>query len=153
MSKEKPKWWPENPYPKSVFPMEDAEYLKIVPDPKIRTALSGCLGRRFWETASETIHDNFKEYVEPEIDQLRAELAAYRWIPVTERLPKLNEKYHISKDVWVVWKNLKASFAGKGFYDHTIGWTIYGHYRNPREYQDQITHWMPIPPLPEKAHD
>ena len=52
---EKPDWWPECPYPESVFPLDISEYEKIVPDPNIRTALSGCLGRLFWEMASSAI--------------------------------------------------------------------------------------------------
>ena len=59
---DKPNWWPENPYPKEVFPMERSEYPKIVPDDKIRTALSGCLGRTFWEMASDAIWERYKEY-------------------------------------------------------------------------------------------
>ena len=35
--------------------MRRDEYLKIVPDPKMRTALSGMLGREFWEIASDDI--------------------------------------------------------------------------------------------------
>ena len=51
----KPDWWPKNPYPVSVFPMPEERYPEIVPDPKLRTALSGMLGRRFWDVASEAI--------------------------------------------------------------------------------------------------
>ncbi len=64
---EKPKWWPDNPYPKSVFPMERDKYSEVVPDEKTRTALSGMLGREFWEIASDTIW----EAVEAELSQVR----------------------------------------------------------------------------------
>ena len=57
MTKTKPEWWPKNPYPKDIFPMEESRYAEIVPDPDIRTALSGMLGRRFWEIASDMIWD------------------------------------------------------------------------------------------------
>jgi len=60
---EKPNWWPKNPYPEDIFPMDRSEYLKIVPDPHIRTALSGCLGRMFWKIASDSIYERYKEYV------------------------------------------------------------------------------------------
>ncbi len=53
----KPKWWPKNPYPEDIFPMKRNEYSEIVPDPNKRTALSGMLGREFWEIASESILD------------------------------------------------------------------------------------------------
>ena len=51
----KPDWWPENPYPASVFTMPEERYSEIVPDPELRTALSGMLGRLFWDIASEAI--------------------------------------------------------------------------------------------------
>ena len=53
--KQKPDWWPKNPYPIEIFPMEDKEYAKIVPNEQMRTALSGYLGRGFWEIASDAI--------------------------------------------------------------------------------------------------
>ncbi len=70
----KPAWWPENPYPKSVFPMQDEEYLKIVPDPHVRTALSGCLGRLFWNIASESI---WAAVIEAGEDSLLGQLDAH----------------------------------------------------------------------------
>jgi len=51
----KPSWWPKNPYPESIFPMKRDDYAKAVPDPNNRTALSGMLGREFWEIASDSI--------------------------------------------------------------------------------------------------
>lgn len=59
---EKPEWWPENPYPEIVFPMDAKKYLEIVPDPKTRTALSGCLGRLFWNIASEAIWESVQNH-------------------------------------------------------------------------------------------
>lgn len=61
--KKKPHWWPALPYPEKVFPMnlddEKRGYATLVPDGKDRAALSGALGREFWNIASETIHDSF----------------------------------------------------------------------------------------------
>jgi len=51
----KPDWWPQNPYPSDIFSMRRDEYSGIVADPLKRTALSGMLGRVFWEIASEMI--------------------------------------------------------------------------------------------------
>ena len=51
----KPNWWPRNPYPESIFTMSEEQYPEIVPDPKLRTTLSGMLGRRFWDIASDAI--------------------------------------------------------------------------------------------------
>lgn len=70
MSEEtKPYWWPENPYPETVFPMHLDEYIEIVPNPRTRTALSGCLGREFWGIASKTIWDYYKKYSKAEVDR------------------------------------------------------------------------------------
>lgn len=52
---ELPSWWPRCPYPKSIFPGGEDIYAKAVPNPHIRTAISGMLGREFWEIASGTI--------------------------------------------------------------------------------------------------
>ena len=53
----KPDWWPENPYPVEIFTMLLEDYSKIIPDPNTRTAVSGMLGREFWEIASKSIWD------------------------------------------------------------------------------------------------
>lgn len=58
---EMPEWWPRNPYPESVFPMPRERYPEIIPDPDTRTALSGMLGRLFWDIASETIWSAWRE--------------------------------------------------------------------------------------------
>jgi hypothetical protein len=54
-AKPKPSWWPQNPYPADLFPMEREEFAKIILDPRLRTAIAGCLGRMFWEIASDSI--------------------------------------------------------------------------------------------------
>ena len=51
----KPDWWPRNPYPSDIFVMPRDQYQEIVPDPDVRTALSGMLGREFWDIASDEI--------------------------------------------------------------------------------------------------
>ena len=50
-----PAWWPACPYPADIFPMDLERYAELVPDPEQRTALSGALGRHFWEIASAEI--------------------------------------------------------------------------------------------------
>lgn len=60
---QRPDWWPKNPYPASIFPMLEERYLEIVPDPELRTALSGMLGRRFWDSASEMIWEAILEAI------------------------------------------------------------------------------------------
>lgn len=53
----KPEWWPENPYPESIFPMTIEDYVNVIPAERLRTAISSCLGRLFWEIASSQIYD------------------------------------------------------------------------------------------------
>lgn len=60
----KPLWWPRNPYSESIFPMERTRYAEIVPDPDTRTALSGMLGREFFDIASESILAAHQEKIE-----------------------------------------------------------------------------------------
>ena len=55
MSTAKPDWWPENPYPADVFPMTTDDYVAMIPDENQRAAIAGCLGRVFWDIASESI--------------------------------------------------------------------------------------------------
>jgi len=59
----KPEWWPENPYPESIFPMTTKDYVIAIPDPKLRTAVSGCNGRFFWNLASKMIWESLKEHL------------------------------------------------------------------------------------------
>ena len=66
MSKDKlvPSFWPDNPYPTSVFPMERDNYAEVVPDPDQRCALSGMLGREFWDIASNSIWAALQSHIE-----------------------------------------------------------------------------------------
>ena len=61
-----PEWWPECPYPEDIFTMKREEYPKIVPDPALRTSLSGCLGREFWNIASRGIFKAYQDHLENE---------------------------------------------------------------------------------------
>ena len=67
--------------------------------------------------------------------ELKSELAAYRWIPVSERLPETTEC------VLACNPNLTA-YVGRDAYLPKKG-----RWESGCEY----THWMPIPPLPEKG--
>ena len=55
-----PDWWPENPYPKSLFSMTAEEYAAKVPDNDTRTAISGLVGRVVWNTAARSILNALK---------------------------------------------------------------------------------------------
>lgn len=88
MSEEnRPNWWPENPYPETVFPMHLDEYIEIVPDPRARTAVSGCLGREFWGIASKTIYDYYKKYSKAEIERKTT-----AWLDAIRKLRAKNSK-------------------------------------------------------------
>lgn len=50
-----PDWWPECPWPEEVWVMTDKEYVQAVPDPKLRTAISGFLMREGWKIACREI--------------------------------------------------------------------------------------------------
>lgn len=63
----RPEWWPKNPYPKSVFPMTDDEYIKAIPDPVLRTAISGYSGRWVFEMADRMFYKAWKEHEEENI--------------------------------------------------------------------------------------
>lgn len=51
----------DNPYPKWLFPMTTKDYVKAIPDPKLRTAISGCIGRWVWNNAIGLILDRINE--------------------------------------------------------------------------------------------
>ncbi|HUW46654.1 MAG TPA: hypothetical protein VMW50_12770 [Dehalococcoidia bacterium] len=89
MSDEKimPEWWPTNPYSETIFPMPREKYGEIVPDPKTRTALSGMLGREFWDIASRAIWEAYLDQQDNLAEQLAAaEAGNYK--------PKMLLKFH-----------------------------------------------------------
>ncbi len=77
--------------------------------------------------------------------QLEAELAAFRWIPVSEP-PK--EDGHI----WIGYSNNGYTYLGYYQPKYKL-WQIFnycGGYKDVSRDRSP-SHWMPIPPLPEKA--
>jgi hypothetical protein len=60
---ERPWWWPENPYPEDIFPMTIDEYVAAIPDPHLRTAISGCLARFGWRIAETQIWDAWQRHM------------------------------------------------------------------------------------------
>lgn len=63
MDEKKPDWWPECPYPEDIFPMTTDEFVKAVPDGKLRSAISGCVGRFAWRCAENMIWDRWRQHV------------------------------------------------------------------------------------------
>ena len=65
-----------------------------------------------------------------------------RWIPVSEKLPPEAE-FH-SSDYVLVYQNFQHQV--EAYYDFTDNCWMDGFYREPIE---DVTHWMPLPELPE----
>jgi len=59
----KPSFWPENPYPESVWPMTMDDVAYEIRDPDMLTAISGSMGRHFYNLALEDVW----ELVAPEL--------------------------------------------------------------------------------------
>ncbi len=78
---------------------------------------------------------------------LQSKLDALRWIPVSERLPKIKRDKHneASKKVWLIFQNKPRI----GYYTNFTGWIVDGIRFHKRMNQQDITHWMEIPTLPE----
>jgi hypothetical protein len=59
----RPKWWPENQYPESVFTMTEEEYVDAIPDEHLRTRISGFMARFGWDRADESIYKAWKDTI------------------------------------------------------------------------------------------
>ncbi|MGI9297850.1 MAG: hypothetical protein ACR2QC_08120 [Gammaproteobacteria bacterium] len=57
-----PEWLPANPYPEVVFTMTEDEYERLMPDPDVRTAISGYLMREGYRLALEDCVKAFTEH-------------------------------------------------------------------------------------------
>ncbi len=76
------------------------------------------------------------DYMANEIQILQAQLHALRWIPVEEGLPEKTMTGYLVRQ-GLTCPSIMTYISGKRWH------TIFGDY-------DNITHWMPIPPLPEE---
>lgn len=74
-AKRYPAWWPKNPYPEDIFTGTRDDYVKAIPDERLRTKCSGFLGREFWQIASDDIFDAMQEHAEDTHDAALAALA------------------------------------------------------------------------------
>ena len=72
-----------------------------------------------------------------------------RWIPVTERLPEIDEKHHCSKDVLAYLKDGGMCFTA--LEENIFGQSCFECERNPAVEEEMIvTHWMPLPEPPKE---
>ena len=70
-----------------------------------------------------------------------------QWIPVTERLPEIDEKHHCSKDVLVYLDGGYMAFSA--LEENIFGQTWFECERHPDvEEEMKVTHWMPLPEPP-----
>lgn len=67
-----------------------------------------------------------------------------KWIPVTERLPEIDEKHHCSKDVLVYLDGGYMAFSA--LEENIFGQTWFECERHPDVEEEMVvTHWMPLP--------
>lgn len=80
-------------------------------------------------------------YISTTLMDAKAEIEKYQWIPVEERLPEPDQH------VFIYRVNDGDGFADTGFYHD---WdTTPDHWASADgEYPLDVSHWMPIPPLP-----
>jgi len=56
-----PEWFPDNPYPESVFTMTEEEYVNEVQDEKLRTRISGLMARFGWKVCANQMLSYLKQ--------------------------------------------------------------------------------------------
>lgn len=62
--------------------MPRSRYAEIVPDPDVRTALSGMLGRLFWTIASDEIWERMQAQNDAHVERLRTALCGVVRLPM-----------------------------------------------------------------------
>lgn len=94
--------------------------------------------------------DCYKQLHKASADAIE-ELSKPRWIPVTERLPEIDEKHHCSKDVLAYLKDGGMCFTA--LEENIFGQACFECERNPDFEEEMIvTHWMPLPEPPKEEH-
>lgn len=76
------------------------------------------------------------------IDELERELAAYHWIPVSERLPVARERVLVPGGI-AYWMDPRPEFPDG------VWFSITGIESPGRPIQWNVTHWMPLPEAPK----
>ena len=97
--------------------------------------------------AADAIED-LSEQLDEETEYATA-LNSYlpQWIPVTERLPEIDEKHHCSKDVLAYLKGGGMCFTA--LEENIFGQSWFECERHPAIEEEMIvTHWMPLPEPP-----
>jgi hypothetical protein len=74
------------------------------------------------------------------------------WISVKERLPEYGEQVLLQIKTWrVYWCDIKSIAIGSRLSTNSSGenWSMYGSSCSDRS---SVTHWMPLPKLPENLN-
>lgn len=93
----------------------------------------------------EPLQEKYSAVCEENVD-LQAELEQYRWVPVGERLPE--EKHEVL--IYYTYKTNQNSYEGIAFLHKKLWYSDDGKTTFTHE---EVTHWMPIPPLPSEIVD
>ena len=109
---------PECPWPEDVWPMTKAEYVNAVPDPNVRTAISGFLMREGWELCIKQLESLLQEFEEKEqaLPEVLADVNAHTFETgeleyKKEDLPDGSTKHHLSRNgSHVIWIMVKDKF-------------------------------------------
>lgn len=111
-----PAWWPACPYPADIFPLALERYAEIVPDPEQRTALSGALGRHFWQIAAAEIWHCYQLALQDRNAEQTASDArdadAVLWTPVQFDARRRVEQ--LQAEIGLKEQELLATVAGDG---------------------------------------
>ena len=94
--------------------------------------------------------ENLSEQLESETEYATA-LNSYvpQWIPVSEKLPEIDEKHHCSKDVLAYLKDGGMCFTA--LEENILGQAWFECERHPVVEEEMIvTHWMPLPSPPKE---
>lgn len=112
--------------------------------------------RRYNNDGTEELRRQAADAIEELSIVVRAQKAVLdkfpHWIPVTERLPEIDEKHHCSKDVLAYLKGGGMCFTA--LEENIFGQSWFECERHPAIEEEMIvTHWMPLPKPPDHIRE
>lgn len=131
-------WWPGNPKVEPYMLAVNAVLDRYFPH---QSEASTDIYNRVYEAM-----DTSRRELESQLASLQSRLAAFEWIPVSERLP---EKFTSV----LIWDDASdACFYGNLLPDKKQWTTAGGFYFHGKEFA-RITHWMPLPEAPKGGEE